>query len=183
MSQRRLFEGLEHLDMVDMIQDTLGIDEYEAQTGDNDELITLSFVVRGESVAEDLVDWLERGYEWVEDAERSEGELKPGYYVVFVEIPRRSTAPDRIWELLQDLDTLTGRPPEQYQLRMLDKLYPASTETIKRWIPLSPHQYRQERETDLNEWRTIAGLPVAETYQPDHTDHSITNLRRSAGLI
>lgn len=176
---RNLFEGLEYLDMQRMIDPVVSIDEYEAKIGDNDDVITVSFVVQGEAVGEDLVDWMERGYEWVEDAETSEGELSMGRYVVFVEILRRSTAAARIMQLLDDLETLTGRKPSDYQFKIFGKEYPATEAVIREHVLLSPHAYRQSKEQALNEWRTIAGLTTVPTYE---RDAEIQALQNRAGL-
>lgn len=176
---RALFEGLEHLDMQRMIDAVVSIDEYEARIGDNDDVITVSFIVKGEAVGEDLVDWLERGYDWVEDAELSEGELTVGHHVVFVEIARRSAAARRIMQMLDDLETLTGRPAHDYEFKIQQRKYPASEQVIQQHIALSPHAYRQTHEAELNEWRTRAGLDTVPVYERDEL---MRELQHRAGL-
>jgi hypothetical protein len=71
--------------------------------GKDSEIVTLAFTVKSEAAGNDLSDWFERGYDWVLDAQVSEGEIKPGQYLVFVEMNRRSSVPKRIIELLEDL--------------------------------------------------------------------------------
>ena len=83
-----LNEGFDYHDLVNQIIPEITIDEYAAKMGDDDEIVTLAFTVKGNQVGEDLVDWFERGYDWVLDAQVSEGEVKPGQYLVFVEMNR-----------------------------------------------------------------------------------------------
>jgi hypothetical protein len=91
--------------MEGLIKPTIHIDEFTSKMGDDDDIIVISFFVRNPDAAKDLMNWFERGYDWVLDASVSEGELEAGKYLVFVEMNRRSVAPARIVELLKDLKT------------------------------------------------------------------------------
>ena len=106
MTRRIINEGLDYLDMVDQIEPTVSVDEYSAKMGKDSDIVTLAFTVNSEAAGNDLVDWFERGYDFVLDAQVSEGEVKPGQYLVFVEMNRRSSVPKRIIELLDDLEKL-----------------------------------------------------------------------------
>jgi hypothetical protein len=72
--------------------------------------------VNSEQAGKDVVNWFERGYDWVIDASLSEGEIEVGKYLVFVEMNRRSSGPKRIVELLTDLKTLTGLKPSDWAI-------------------------------------------------------------------
>jgi hypothetical protein len=54
--------------------------------------LLISFFVRDQQAAKDLMMWFEKGYDFVLDADRSPGEIRPGRYLVYVEMRRRSTA-------------------------------------------------------------------------------------------
>jgi hypothetical protein len=179
MTRQQLNEGLGYLDMENMVVPVLGIDEYSAHSGDDDEIVTLSFIVRDHEAGEDLSDWLERGYDWVVDASVSEGELKSGQWVVFAELNRRSTVPARVMEVLSDLDTLTDVKAKDWKVSIDGKEYPATEENIANHLTLSPHLYRQDHEEELNEWREIAGLPNVNTYE---NDEAIKAIKRQAGI-
>ena len=99
--------SLDYHDMVGQIYPKLTVDEYAAKMGKDSDIVTLTFLVKSKQVGEDLVDWLERGYEWVLDASVSDGEVEIGKYLVFAEMNRRSAVPSRIIEILDDLSTLT----------------------------------------------------------------------------
>jgi hypothetical protein len=173
-------EGLDYHDMVNQMTARVTVDKYEAKMGDDDEIVTLAFIVKGQSASSDLVDWFERGYDWVLDAQVSDGEYTPGKYLVFVEIPRRTVVPDRIVELLADLETLTGIPVTEWVIEIDGEEYDADVEIIKQKLVLSPHQYRKEKETDLNEMRELSGQEPVKIY--NNKDSILKDFLSSAGL-
>jgi len=160
----KLFENLDHHDLVGQVIPTISIDEYSAQAGSDDEIITLAFIVKGDQASQDLSDWFERGYDWILDAAVSEGEYTPGRNLVFVEIPRRSTAPARIIELVEDLETLVDIPVSEWTVKFNGEEYDVDDDQLKTLIIMSPHEYRIEHEEDLNEMRQIAGLPAKNVH-------------------
>lgn len=176
---RRLSEGLEFRDMEGMMKPTIHVDEFSSKMGDDEDIIVVSFFVRGEQVARDLVSWFEKGYDFVLDADRSPGELKPNRYLVYVEIRRRSAAPRLVGELLDDLSTLTEFEPSDWTIHSNDRSRPWSEEAFAEMVPLTPDAYRKERETDLNEWREAAGLPVKQIYR---TRPDLRDLQDAAGI-
>ena len=159
----------------------MGVDQFSSKIGDDNEFITIDFTVRSKECATDLVVWLERGYDWVIDAEQSPGEVTSGKFLVFAEIKRRQRSAHQIIDMINDLETLTGLTAEDWQLKISDKMYPATVDTIKEHIELSPHDYRDQHEDELNEMRVIAGLePTPKSYE---ADDDIKLLQRQAGLI
>jgi hypothetical protein len=175
-----LNENLDHHDLVGQIIPTVSIDEYAAQAGSDDEIITIAFTVKGEQASQDLSDWFERGYDWILDAEVSEGEYTPGRNLVFVEIPRRTTAPARIIELIDDLETLTDIPLTEWTIKFDGEDYDPDVEQLKSLIIMSPHDYRIEHEEDLNEMREIAGLPAKNAHGKQ--DKILRDFMAKAGL-
>lgn len=175
-------ESLDYLDFENQIEPKVSIDEYKAKIGKDSDIVTLSFTVKSEAVGDDLVDWLERGYNFVLDAQVSNGEIKNGNYLVFVELNRRSKVPERIIELLEDLKTLTGLDVTDWTVQIDDEDYDADVEIIKQKVSLSPKEYREkkEQEEELNEMRTAAGIPVAQSQKIQ--DQEIKNFKAIAGL-
>jgi hypothetical protein len=153
-----LLEGLQYRDLEGMMKPTIHVDEFAAKMGDDDDIIVISFFVRDLSAAKDLVNWFEKGYDFVLDADRSPGEIKPGRYLVYIELRRRSSAPDRIQELLSDLGTLTEYEPNQWVMHYNDQDHDWSEETFRELVPLTPDAYRERNQGDLNEMRVAAGL-------------------------
>jgi hypothetical protein len=108
MEKKHITEGLDFHSMEGQVIPLVTVDEYAAKMGKDSDIVTLSFIVKSEAAGNDLVDWFERGYDWVLDASISEGEIEPNRWIVFVEMNRRSTVPNRIIELIKDLKTLTN---------------------------------------------------------------------------
>ena len=91
-NQSQLFESLGYKDLGGLVKPTIHVDEFSSKMGDDDDIIVVSFFVRDQQAAKDLMMWFEKGYDFVLDADRSPGEIKPGRYLVYVELRRRSTA-------------------------------------------------------------------------------------------
>lgn len=176
----RLNESLDHLDMEGKITPTLLIDEFKSNIGEDSDIIVLTFIVDGQSVGEDLVDWLERGYDFIIDAEISPGEVLDKKYYVFAEMNRRSSAAFRINEILDDLKTLTGLKPEEWEVKIEGQRYQFDEKIIKQKLPLSAADYKKLKDSDLNEWREIAGIKTSVTYE---SDEDIKAIQRQAGII
>jgi hypothetical protein len=165
-----LVEGFDYHDLTDQVVPEVDVDEYAAKMGDDDEIVTLSFIVNSKQAGEDLVEWFELGYEFVLNSQVSEGELSPGKFLVFVELSRRTSVPERIVQLIEDLETLTDIPLSGWKIRVKDVEYPADITQLARVISLSPAEYRKKnkKENDLNEMRNLSGIASKKIYgKPD----------------
>jgi hypothetical protein len=49
------------------------------------------------------MNWFEKGYDFVLDADKSPGEIKANRYLVYIELRRRSNVGEHVEELLKDL--------------------------------------------------------------------------------
>ncbi len=179
-----LNEGLEYHDLVGQMLPTVTVDEYAAHMGEDSEIVTLAFTVKSEAAGNDLADWFERGYDFGLDAQVSEGEVKPGQYLVFVEMNRRSSVPKRIIELLDDLETLTAIPVKDWTVVVDDEEYSPEEDVLKQVITISPHEYRETEEVDeeeINEMRERAGLEV-KVLHADKQDAELKAFKAMAGL-
>jgi hypothetical protein len=176
----RLTESLNHLDMEDQLIPLLGIDEFKARLGEDEDVVTLNFIIKSKEAGNDLVIWLERGYDFILDAEVSPGEVEDGKYYVFAEMNRRPSSARKIMEILDDLSTLTGVKGEDWSIKVDRKRYPATKENIASNVPMTTTEYREKNETELNEWREIAGLKTVKTYE---SDADIISMQRQAGIL
>ena len=179
-----LNEGLEYHDLVGQMLPIVSVDEYAAHMGEDSEIVTLAFTVKSEAAGNDLVDWFERGYDWVLDAQVSEGEVKPGQYLVFVEMNRRTSVPKRIIELIDDLETLTDLPVKDWTIIVDEEEHSPEEDILKQVITISPHDYREEvevEEEEINEMRERAGLEVKPIHA-EKQDADIKAFKAMAGL-
>ena len=176
-----LSESLDFKDMEGLMKPTIHVDEFSSKMGDDDDIIVLSFFVRDEQAAKDLMSWFEKGYDFVLDADRSPGEIKPNRYLVYVEIRRRSTAGANVEQLITDLDTLTEFGPEDWTMHYRGKEVPFTRDEFDRMVPLSPKAYRKKYDSELNEVRVAAGITPKAIYEKD--DPAIRAIQTAAGLI
>jgi len=176
---RQLSEGLEYKDMVGMMKPTIHVDEFASKMGDDDDIIVISFFVRAKQAARDLMNWFEKGYDWVLDADVSPGEIRPGRYLVYIEIRRRSTAGEKIAGAIDDLSTLTEFGPEDWTMHYDGRESPFDREIFNRLVPLSPKEYRKKKESDLNEMRAAAGIDPVQIFE---RDAEIRTIQSAAGI-
>lgn len=180
-----LNEGLDYKDLEGQMEPIVTIDEYAAKMGKDKDIITLSFIVRSEQAGNDLVNWFERGYDWVLDASLSEGEIEIGKYVVFVEMNRRSSAPRRIVELLTDLKTLTDLKLPEWTVVLQEEEYDADEEILAQVMILNPNLYKAEeemKEEELNEVRKMAGLDHKSVHDSSVRDSLLREYLAKAGM-
>jgi hypothetical protein len=176
-----LFESLEFKDLEGMMKPTIHVDEFSSKMGDDDDIIVVSFFVRNEQAAKDLMNWFEKGYDFVLDADRSPGEIKPNRYLVYVELRRRSNAGANVETLLSDLNTLTEYNVDDWTMHYKNEDMPFSRDEFDRIIPLTPRAYRERFESDLNEMRGAAGLPTKRIYDQD--DKLLQSIQSAAGIL
>jgi hypothetical protein len=180
MENKVLAEGLSYMDMEHQVVPLLGIDQFKSTIGSDEELVTINFIVRSKACADDLVDWLERGYDWIVDADTSPGEISNGKYYVFADMNRRKSIAGRIMEMLADLETLTGFKASDWSVKIGDERYRASQEVIEEHVALTPHEYRESHDGELNEWRDIAGIKAVPLF--DTRDQDLLAIQRQAGI-
>jgi hypothetical protein len=174
--------SLEYKDLVGLMKPTVFIDSFSSKMGDPQDVCVLSFFVRDQEAATDLMRWFEKGYDWILDADVSPGEISPGRYLVYVELRRRSSLPQNTWQLLSDLNTLTEFNTDDWTAVYRRKEFPFDREEFEERVPTTPNQYLEKFEKlgELNEMRQAAGLPVKSFY--DKTDPELQALRAAAGF-
>ena len=174
-------EGLDYHDMKGQIDSKVTVDEYAAKMGKDSDIVTVTFQTNSRLAAEDLVSWLEIGYDYILDASVSDGEIEPGKFLVFVEMKRKHSVPKKIVEILEDLKTLTDMDLEDYTIVVDEQKYKPDIDKLKEVIILSPFDYSKikEKEGELNEMRQIAGLESKKIYEEDTY---IKNIKSMAGL-
>jgi len=180
--KNNLTEGLGQGDLARLIHTELHVDEFKSKLGDDADVIVLSFKVNSKEPAGDLVDFIEKGYEWVLDSDVSSGEMDDGSYIVFVELDRNADAADNIMTLMTDLMNVTGQDLEDWRVRYYKahKEKQLSLESLKALIPNSPEAYeRRYGQQEIDALKTAAGIDV-DTKAPknDFTE----NLRNLAGI-
>lgn len=176
-------EGLEQNDLRRLVNDDLHIDEFKSKLGKDQDIVVLSFKVKGKEPATDLVNFIEKGYDWVVDADVSSGELSDGDYLVFVECDRNNDVPEQIMILLSDLENITDISPDNWFVRYknIGSKEPVTLDNLKNLIPLTSAEYDQRFGTkELDKLKSVAGVKVnTKAPKNDFTE----SLRIAAGII
>jgi hypothetical protein len=182
-SNNNLFEGIEKGDLARLIHPELHVDEFKSKLGDDADVIVLSFKVDSKQPANDLVSFIEKGYDWVIDADISSGEMDDGSYIVFVEMDRNESSPENIMDLMTDIENLTDMPVDEWRVRYYKshKETTLSLEALQDLVPTSPEKYDQAYGQDtIDKLKTSAGIDVnTKAPKNDFTE----NLRNLAGII
>lgn len=142
-NQRQLSEGLRPLDLKNLIKETFDIDIFRSKMGEDKDVCVLSFESTDRLPAKDLMEFIEKGYNFVLDADISSGEDNNGNYKVFVELSRSPKLADEIKEILYGVKNLTGIDNWKFRYHKNNDIYEASTENLRTNIPNSPKLYER----------------------------------------
>jgi len=133
--------GLRQRDLEDLVYDVFEIDSYKSKMGDDADIVTLSFSVKEEAAAKDLENFLEKGYEFVLDADCTEGEQSDGTYKVFIEMERSRKAHDNIAEILDGVQKISGLDKIKYRYHKNFRSQEATLENLTNDVPLDSETY------------------------------------------
>ena len=196
-NSKLLRENLEQGDLKRLVHDELHIDEYKSKMGDDSDVCVISFKVSGKEPSADLVSFIEKGYDYVLDADVSSGEKEGGDYLVFVELDRTEELPEQIIQIIEDLLNLTEQKIEDWRVRYYKSSedHDLTADTLEQIIPLTPEAYdakygedeeeidveepEQDITQDLDAMKAVAGVPVTTTAPVNDFTES---LRVAAGL-
>jgi hypothetical protein len=178
-----LFEGLEQGDLKRLVHDEMHIDEFKSKLGRDEDVCVVSFKVKGKEPAQDLMNFIEKGYEWVIDADVSSGEMDDGDYIVFIECERDEHIPANIVKMMNDLINITDQKLGEWRVRYYKSQedHPLSVSELTNLVPKNPEEYKAKfGDGKLDEMRAIAGVHVSKKApKNDYTQ----SLRAAAGLL
>jgi hypothetical protein len=141
MKSKQLNEGLRPLDLADLVYPMFEVDTYRSKMGEDRDVCVVSFQVKDRSPANDLMEFVEKGYHFVLDADISSGENENGEYSVFVELNRSPKLAEEIRELTYGVRKLTGIEEFKFKYYKQTDTREVTEETLKSVIPLSPRDY------------------------------------------
>ena len=132
--------GLKHGDLRMTISDHVEIDRYKAKMGTDEDVCVVNFQVENREAGQDLVNFLESGYEWVLDAAVSPGTNRHGKYMVFVEMERNNAVRENIGFMLTEVSKIADL--EEWKMRYSkSSLSKDVTEETLEEIPNSSESY------------------------------------------
>lgn len=140
-------DSLKANDLIYLVDRIFEVDNYRSKMGDDADVVVLSFTVESRSPAEDLVNFIEKGYQFVLDADMSPGEMSDGKYRVFVELQRTSKVSEQISDLLYGLNRLTGIDDFKFRYHKSFDSLDANEEKLNEVIPRNALDYKNKIES------------------------------------
>jgi hypothetical protein len=138
-----LEEGLRAGDLKETIYPHFEIDSFRSKMGEDQDICVLTFQAKDRYPAKDMMEFIEKGYNFVLDADVSAGENEEGEYSIFVEMERTKKIADNIMEMLYGLERLTGINEWDFKYYKDMKKYNATTENLRKKVPSSSKIYEQ----------------------------------------
>jgi hypothetical protein len=151
-----LNEGLRSKDLKDLVSNLFTVDQYSSKMGEDKDIVVLGFHVAEKNPAADLMEFMERGYKFILDADMSTGEEHDGKYQVFVEIERTEDLPANLENLLRGVGQLTDIKDWRFRYQKQPSSVEFNEDTVMKNIPLTPTEYESKilevKNTDIKEF-------------------------------
>ena len=136
-----LEEGLRKNDLVDLVYPMFEVDKFRSKMGEDSDVCVVTFQAKDRYPARDLMEFIEKGFSFVLDADVSSGENEEGEYSVFVEIERNKKLAEQISDLLYGVTKLTGIEDWKFQYYKDTDKMSATTENLSKVIPSDKQMY------------------------------------------
>ena len=159
-------ESFEVGDLKMVLEPKIHIDEFCTKIGKDDEICVISFLINDKAAAIDLVDFIEKGYDFCLDADISASEIRPGSYLVFVELLRRARIIPQIFKIISDLSAAGELNKREWKFRYVtdENYYPLTKKDLKAHVPLTPRAYKERVVEPIDEMKKLSGIPVYESF-------------------
>jgi hypothetical protein len=139
-----LHEGLRSGDLKEFVNNTFTIDQYKSKMGEDQDVVVLGFTVREKHPAMDLVEFIEKGYSFILDADMSAGEEQDGKYRVFVEIERTPQLAGQLNHMFEGISQLCNCYDWQFRYQKTSAPVKFTVETINETVPMTPEDYKNK---------------------------------------
>lgn len=136
-----LNEGLRPLDLKEMISPHFDIDTYKSKMGEDQDVCVLTFKAKERFAAKDLMEFIEKGFNFVLDSDISSGENDQGEYFIFVELERSNKLSNQIKEITDSVNKLTGINEWTFKYHKKPEVLPVTEESLSNIIPRSASEY------------------------------------------
>ena len=163
--------GLRQSDLKHCIESTIEIDSYKSKMGEDKDIVVLSFAVKGENPADDLVKFVESGYDFVLDADKTSGEQADGKFRVFVELERNKKIPNNILEIIDGVKKLSEISDFRFRYYKNFKSSAVDETNLSEQVPLDAESYEIKiNETQLENYKNF--------FQNSYVDEIVMNESR-----
>lgn len=158
--------GLRQGDLKDMIYRIFEIDSYASKMGDDKDIVTLSFSVKEKKAADDLMNFIEKGYDFVLDADVTPGEQSDGTYKVFVELERTRQIYTQIDEIIDGIKKLSDLEKIKFRYYKNFRSMPYDLDMLKAQVPSDPADYGiKVTESNLDNYKNFFNQSSLESIE------------------
>ena len=140
--------GLRHLELEGQIVPLISIDEFEPKTGTTEEVIVVAFFAKDELPAVDLDEFIDKSVVEFLDSEVSPNPNEDGYYLVFVEFKRLPNFWLKFYDLVKDVENVTGKIKWRVQPYLVDDLYKVHDKELHDVVITDQEKYVPKKQYD-----------------------------------
>ncbi len=153
-------------DLKDLVDPIFEVDSFKSKMGGDEDIVVVSFTVEQNDAAGDLVDFIEKGYEFVLDADSTPGEIDNGKYKVFVEMERNRNVSRNILELLDGVGKISNLDSFKFRYYKSFTSKDATEYNLAETIPNSSSTYFETiSESKLNSYKNFFNRSYLETVE------------------
>jgi len=162
--KRNLIEGLRYGDLENYVSEVFTVDRFRSKMGEDDDIVVLGFRVKEKYPAIDMMEFIEKGYDFILDADMSAGEENDGQYQVFVEIERTPQLQEHLTELLGGIGQLCNFRNWRFRYQGAHESVEFNEDSIVKHIPMTSEAYQSKlvsiKETDVQEFFNQGAMNV-----------------------
>jgi hypothetical protein len=140
--------GLRHKELEGMILPLISVDEFEPKSGTTEEVIVVAFFANDELPAYDLDDFIDKSVVEFLDSEVSPNPNEEGQYLVFVEFKRQPNFWMKLFNLIEDVENVTGECEWQVQPYLIDELYDLNDPQLQQYVITKEEEYVPKKDFD-----------------------------------
>jgi len=156
--------GLRHEELKGLILPLVSVDEFEPKSGTVEEVIVVAFFAEDELPAYDLDDFIDKSVVEFLDSEVSPNPNDEGQFVVFVEFKRQPNFWMKFYNLIEDVENVTGEMDWQVQPYLIPELFDLHDKELHNYVITREEDYipRAEFDSTVNEYMEDSDLLAFE---------------------
>lgn len=146
--------SLKNGDLKGTVLDKVSIDEFEPKAGDTQDVIVVAFYLTDEDPAADLNTFIQRSFIDTLDVEASPSTDDDGNYLVFVEMNRDDSFPNKFQALLKDVENVTGDMKWKVKTYLSDdREFEYNDPALYNFLILNPEEYVPKDEFTMTKMK------------------------------
>ena len=178
--------SLKYEDLHGTILPTVSLDEFEPKAGDVNDVIVVAFYLMDQDPAEDLNTFIQRGVIDSLAVEVSPNTDDDGHYLVFVEMERDDTFPNKFQALLKDVENVAGKVDWKVKTYLSDdREFAFNDPELYNFVIVNPEEYvsKDEFMKESLEERVMSFLQDAHIMYCDFTGNTVTMGRGNRAVV